>query len=415
MQKIKFYRTIIITLLLVSCNDAVTDNDDDILKNKLNLSTDELQLVKSSETFGIKLFKAVDQYDETENIFISPLSVSTAFGMLLNGADNATYDSIRYVLGFDNLSNEEINKSYKRLIELLTTVDEDVLFEIANSIWYNNTFNVEQTFLNTNMEYYNAEISALNFTDPSSVGVINSWVKDKTHEKIKTIIDSITPDEIMYLINAIYFKGTWKYEFDKDYTRDDMFYYADGSSLLHKMMTMQARLNYYEDDDVQVAELPYGNEHYDMLIFLPKRVDALDDFIRSLDEARWQQYINNLTEDSVVVELPKFTLKYKLGMENILKNLGMYIAFSPARSDFSRINKTAELAVSRVIHKTFIKVDEEGTEAAAVTAISIKVTSVDDNGDKVVYFYANHPFFYVIREKDSGTILFMGRLDRPVL
>ena len=410
----KFTILIITTLsiFISACSNGVTDDNKDDADNKLQLSTDEIELVKTSETFGLKLFRQIDKSDDTENIFISPLSVSTAFGMLLNGADNATYDSISYVLNFNGLTNEQINKSYKHLIQLLSTVDEEVLFEIANSIWYHNKFAVEDAFLNTNIEYYNAEISALNFADPTSVAVINNWVSDKTHQRIKKIIDRISPDDIMYLINAIYFKGTWTYQFNRDFTRDDMFYFPDGSSDLFKMMMTQARLNYYEDDELQIVELPYGDGHYSMLIFLPRKVDGLDDFVQSLDENRWQNYLQQLKPDSGFVEMPRFTIKYKLIMNKILKSMGMSIAFS-SMADFSRINKTEQLAISNVIHKSFIKVDEEGTEAAAVTAIGVKLTSVGDDEDKIFYFYANHPFFYVIRERDSGAILFMGRMDRP--
>ena len=412
MQKLLIFSMLFFGILLSSCSDTITD-DNNVNENKLNLTADETELVKSSQTFGIKLFQEIDRTDERENIFISPLSVSMAFGMLLNGADNATYDSIRNVLGFENLTNEEINKAYKHLIGLLESIDEQVLFEIANSIWYHNSFSVETTFLNTNIEYFNAEISALNFADPASLDIINGWVSEKTHEKIKTIIDEISSDEIMYLINAIYFKGTWKYEFDKDNTRDDSFFFPNGGNGFYKMMTMQARLNYYEDDDLQIVELPYGNEHYSMLVFLPSKVDGLDDFIQSLDENQWQSYINQLEPDSVVVELPKFKVEYKLQMNDVLINMGMHNAFLPGLADFSRINPTAELAISRVIHKTFVQVDEEGTEAAAVTAIGIYATSIENDENNVRYFYANHPFLYAIREKDSGAILFMGRMDRP--
>ena len=411
MRKLFIFSILLWGILLSSCSDTITD-DNNINENKLNLTADEAELVKTSQTFGIKLFREIDRADERENIFISPLSVSMAFGMLLNGADNATYDSIRSVLGFENLTNEEINKAYRHLIDLLKKADEDVLFEIANSIWYHNSFHAEEAFLKTNMEYFDAEISALDFADPASVNIINSWVSEKTHEKIKTIIDELSPDEIMYLINAIYFNGSWKYEFNKDYTRDDMFYFPDGSSGLFKMMSMQARLNYYEDDDLQIVELPYGNEQYNMLIFLPKRIDGLDNFIQSLDETNWQNYLSQLKPDSGIVEMPKFKVEYKLIMNRILADMGMSLAFMPGRADFSRINKVEELSISRVIHKTFIKVDEEGTEAAAVTAIGIRVTSIGAEDD-IFYFFANHPFFYVIREKDTGAILFMGRMDRP--
>ena len=400
-------------ILVISCNKGVTENDDDPNYKKITLTQDEIQIVESGKNFGLKLFREIDKMDETENIFISPLSVSMALGMALNGAANSTYDSMRYVLEFDDLSNDEINKAYKHLIELLASVDEKVLFEIANSIWYRNTFSVEKLFLDTNKEYFDAEISALNFADPASVSIINDWVSDKTHEMIKTIIDNITQEDVMFLINAIYFKGTWKYEFDKDKTYDSRFNLSNGNHTDCKMMKMQARLNYFEDDNLQIVELPYGNEHFNMLIFLPKSNDGLDDFVQTLDEAQWQHYLGQMKSDSGTIDMPKFLVNYKLTMNNVLKSLGMTNAFTSGLADFSHINKTADLFISSVIHKTFVQVDEEGTEAAAVTAVVFGTTSIGPGEDKIFHFYANHPFFYAIREKDSGTILFMGRMDKP--
>ena len=414
---VKFYLYFILllgTVLFLSCSKGVTPIDEDNKDyKKITLSQSEIEIVESGKIFGLKLFREIDSWDEKENIFISPLSVSMALGMTLNGAANSTYDSMRHVLEFDNLSNDEINKAYKHLIELLRNVDEKVLFEIANSIWYRNTFSVEKLFLDTNKEHFNAEISALNFADPASLDIINGWVSEKTHEKIKKIIENIPSDAIMYLINAIYFKGTWKYEFDKDKTYDGRFNLSNGNHTDCKMMKMQARLNYFEDDGMQVVELPYGNEHFNMLIFLPKSNDGLDDFIQSLDESQWRYYLDKLTQDSGVVEIPKFLVSYKLKMNDVLESLGMANAFNPGLADFSHINKTAALCISRVIHKTFVQVDEEGTEAAAVTAVEIIKSSIGQDEGKIFHFYADHPFFYVIREKDSGTILFMGRMDNP--
>ncbi len=413
----KFYVSFIFLLgvvLFISCSKGVTPtNEDDKDYKKITLSQSEKEIVESGKNFGLKLFREIDNFYETENIFISPLSVSMALGMTLNGAANSTYDSICQVLEFDNLNNDEINKAYRHLIELLSDVDEKVLFEIANSIWYRNTFSVEKSFLDTNIEYFDAEISALNFADPASVDIINGWVSDKTHEKIKTIIDKISRDEVMFLINAIYFKGTWKYEFDKDKTYDGRFNLSSGNHTDCKMMKMQARLNYYKDDAMQVVELPYGNEHFNMLIFLPKNIDGLNEFIQTLDETQWRYYLSKLKSDSGTVDMPKFLVNYKLKMNDVLKSLGMANAFTSGLADFSHINKTADLFISRVIHKTFVQVDEEGTEAAAVTLVGIEKTSNEPDEDKIFHFYADHPFFYVIREKDSGTILFMGRMDNP--
>jgi serpin B len=405
---------LIIGLFLINCSkdlSSINDIDDNPKKYIRALTQNETQLVESGKKFGLELFKKIVEEQPDTNIFISPLSVSMALGMALNGADGETYTAMQQTLEFDGLTNQEINEAYESLIDLLINLDEKVLLKIANSIWYSNTFYVKQDFLKTNQEYFDAEISALDFNDPASVDIINNWVSEKTNEKIKEIIDNIDPSAVMFLINAIYFKGTWQYEFDKENTEDDVFNLIGGGTVDCKMMKIRGQFDYYEDDDVQIIDLPYGDGDFSMTIFLPKPGVDINEFAVNLDDSRWENYLNCLKSDSGTLELPKFKLEYKLKMNDALKTLGMSIAFDPQKADFTRMNPYGGIWINRVLHKTFVQVDEEGTEAAAVTVVEMFNTSI--GGDTEFYMHANRPFLYVIREHHSETILFIGKMIQP--
>jgi serpin B len=410
-KRINLFSLLIIGLFLSNCSKDLSSINDNPKKQIRALTQNETQLVESGKKFGLKLFKKIVEEQPDSNIFISPLSVSMALGMALNGADGTTYEAMRQTLEFGGMTNQEINEAYKSLVDLLINLDEKVLFEIANSIWYRNTFNVDQAFLKTNQKYFDAEISALDFNDPASVDIINNWVSENTNEKIKEIIDNINPLTVMFLINAIYFKGTWQYEFDKENTVDDVFNLVGGGTVDCKMMKIRGRFDYYEDDDVQIIDLPYGDGYFSMTIFLPKPDVDIDEFTSALDESRWENYLTSLSSDSGTLELPKFKLEYKLKMNDVLKALGMSIAFDPQQADFSRINPDVELYISKVLHKTFVQVDEEGTEAAAVTVVEMNLTSI--GGDEEFYMTVNRPFLFVIREHHSETILFVGKMIQP--
>jgi serpin B len=408
---INLFPLLIIALFLCNCSKDLSPINDNPKKQIRALTQNETQLVESGKKFGLKLFKNIVEEQPDSNIFISPLSVSMALGMTLNGADGETYTAMQQTLEFDGLTNQQINEAYQSLIDLLINLDEKVLFEIANSIWYRNTFNVKQDFLKTNQKYFDAEISALDFNDPASVDIINNWVNEKTNKKIKEIIDNIDPNEIMFLINAIYFKGTWQYEFDKENTEDDVFNLTGSGTVDCKMMKIRGRFDYYEDDDVQIIDLPYGDGDFSMTIFLPKPGMDINEFAANLDESRWQNYLTYLKSDSGTLELPKFKLEYKLKMNDVLKALGMSIAFDPQQADFTRMNPYGGIWINRVLHKTFVQVDEEGTEAAAVTVVAIFIKSI--GGDEEFYMTVNRPFLFVIREHHSETILFIGKMIQP--
>ncbi len=375
------------------------------------LTSTEKKLINSFDEFGIKLFKEINEVETQErNIFISPLSVSMALGMTYNGARDSTERAMRNVLEFDGLSRTEINESYKYLHDVLKGLDEKVIFEIANSIWYEKSFEVKDSFIDINKKYFDAKVSALDFGDPSSVDIINNWVKKKTHGKIEKILDYIRREEVMFLINAIYFKGTWTYKFDKEETYKDYFYLQDGTQKLCDFMGQKISCDYFENNEFQAVSLPYGQGLFRMMIILPKPEVELDSIISSLTIDDWVEWIERFKECIVNVIIPKFKFKYSDSLNKVLINLGMGIAFTN-KADFKGISNDT-LCISRVIHKTFVQVDEEGTEAAAVTMVGIgRLTSVGPTG---VIFKADHPFLFIIYESYSNTILFIGKLVSPV-
>jgi serine protease inhibitor len=375
------------------------------------LTVSEKSLVESGNQFGLKLFKEIIQEEKDKNVFISPLSVSMALGMTYNGANGETQEAMQKTLELNGLTIQEVNESYKSLIELLAGLDPKVKFQIANSIWYRQELSFEKEFIDLNKKYFNAEVRGLDFAAPDAASIINGWVDKNTNGKIKEIVDSpIDPLTVMFLINAIYFKGFWTYQFDKKLTKDDWFILPDSSKKPCKMMTQDGEFQYFENAVFQAIDLPYGNGDFSMTIFLPNPKIDIDSLIGEFNQENWNKWINSFFKQEVSLEFPKFTLEYKLILNNSLKALGMKIAFNPDQADFTNMYKGPEsLFISQVKHKTFVQVDEEGTEAAAVTSVGIQMTSAPP------WMRVDRPFIFVIRENKSQTILFMGKIVEPTI
>ncbi|GBD94795.1 serpin [bacterium BMS3Abin05] len=381
--------------------------------NSRPLTPLEKKLVQSSNTFGWNLFKEAVVENPDQNIFISPLSVSVALGMTVNGAAGETENAMKSTLGFGDMSQTEMDQSYKSLIELLRQLDPNVIFQLANSIWCKQGYSFEQDFLNKTRTYFQAEVKSLNFSDPKTVDIINQWAKDHTNGKITRILDNIPSDMIMYLINAIYFKGTWTYRFNKDYTKSDLFYLSDGTQDSCKLMNQKGDFEYFSTGRFEAIDLPYGDGAYSMTVFLPREGVDIDSLIAQLTPVAWRQWMAKFSKQSGTILLPKFKIHYDILLNNVLQKLGMEIAFNPQRADFTRmlkIQQQGNVYIGMVKHNTFVRVDEEGTEAAAVTTVGIGVTSVGPRGFLMV---VNRPFLFVIREHASNTILFAGKIVRP--
>ena len=374
------------------------------------LTLAEKQITDAGSQFGLTLFRALSEDAPNENLFLSPLSVSMALGMTLNGAGGETYTAMQQTLELAGLSQESINQSYQSLIELLVGLDPKVAFEIANSIWYRQGFAVEPDFLDGNTTYFDAEVRDLDFGHPDAVDIINGWVSDKTHGKIEQILQEIDPATVMFLINAIYFKGTWTYEFDKDETREDVFTRHDGTTADVPMMRQEADLPYFETESFQAVDLPYGDSLFSMTILLPREGYDIDALAAELDEAHWNDWVGRFETRGLDLRLPRFKLEYEKELNEVLTALGMGIAFDAGRADFTGINRGGGLWIDYVKHKAFVEVNEEGTEAAAVTVVAINQCA-GCGGGTPISMHVNRPFIFTIREQHSGTILFIGKVN----
>ena len=393
-----------------------------ILNGARDLTPAEKRLVESDNRFGIKLFKAIVKEEDSKvpfapaptedrNVFMSPLSVSMALGMTYNGTNGRTEEAMRRTLELDDLTIQEINESYKGLIELLANLDPKVRFDLANSIWYRQGYSFEEKFMDLNKAYFDAQVRELDFSDPSAVDIINGWVNDNTNGKIDEIVDRIDARTVMFLINAIYFKGTWTYQFDEELTRDDLFLPPDGSEKSCRMMTQKGDFQYFENSNFQAVDLPYGAGDFSMVIFLPRTEKDMNSVIEEFNQENWDLWIHSFSEHDGTLQLPKFTLEYELELNDVLQALGMGIAFS-GQADLTKMYRPGGLFISKVKHKTFVDVDEEGTEAAAVTSVEIRETAIAPSGFSM---RVDRPFVFAIRENRTGTILFMGRIVAPTL
>lgn len=375
------------------------------------LTTAENNLINSNNKFGLKLFREViEQENADTNVFISPLSVAMALGMTYNGANGTTEEAMRTTLEFGNLTIQEINESYQSLIELLINLDPKVIFQIANSIWYRQGYIFEQEFIDLNKTYFNAEVRDLDFNNLNAADTMNEWVDENTNGKITEIVgEPINPLTVMFLINAIYFKGTWTYEFDPEQTQDDWFNMPDGSQTSCKMMRQEDDFQYFESFDFQAIDLPYGEGKFSMTIFLPKPQTDIDSLIAKFNQENWDDWMSSFIKQSGTIQLPKFTLEYGKCLNDILKALGMEIAFEPYQADFTKMRKSGGLWISKVKHKTFVEVNEEGTEAAAVTSVEM----IESGTPLDFQMRVDRPFIFVIREHNSQTILFIGKIVEP--
>ena len=375
-----------------------------------DLSVAETHLVNANNRFAFRLFREVNtQEGTTTNVFLSPLSVGMALGMTYNGAAGTTRDAMQQTLGFDGMTVQEVNEAYQSLIALLRNLDPRVEFLLANSIWYRESVPIVPAFLETNRQYFDAEVTGLDFADPASVDVINAWVNTQTNGRIEEIVDApIDPLTFMFLIDAVYFKGDWTYQFDKRRTRDGDFQLAGGSPVSVPMMSRDEEIpvRLHQDAGYTVLDLPYGGQAYSMTIVMPQNPDSLDDLAREVTADRWDAWIAQLDSMDVQVSIPKFTLEYDIELKDVLRALGMGIAFT-ADADFANMTPIEEAFIKKVKHKTFVNVNEEGTEAAAVTSVEMQFRG----GPLTVW--VDRPFIFAIRENYSGTILFIGKVVNP--
>ena len=399
-----------VLLLFVPSCSKVTDEQLPTEPVPINLTSDQVALVGSENSFAFDIFGRIAENSGTSNnIIISPLSISVALAMTLNGANGETCDAMLEALKVEGLSPDIINKSYKDLTEALLSVDKRVLIAIANSVWTEDNFEVKKSFIDILKEYYSAETGSFDIDDPEAHVIINQWIKEKTNDLITNMLDKLQDNDVMLLVNAIYFKGKWKYQFNKSNTVSMPFYKSDGAPVTVPMMKQTEKFMAYTGQDFILAEFPYGQGNYVMDVILPDPQNSLEDFSESFTESNFKSWISQLHEREIDLSFPRFKYGFKKKLKDILSDMGMAIAFTDA-ADFSNISDTYDLLINEVTHQAFIETNEEGTEAAAATVVEIGLTSI---GDQPLVMKLDHPFIYLIREITTNSILFMGIVADP--
>ncbi len=403
----------IFTVLALCVFCSCQTDDSNIDENKtINLDEKSAQLIEADNTFGLELFQKIRKESKEENIMISPLSISVAFAMAYNGADKDTKTEMEKAMKLNGLTTEQINNSYKMLIKALQSLDEKVVFELANAIFYADGFTVKPDFLNINKTVYDAEVEKLNFSSQTAVDRINDWVSDKTNDKITKIIENLSPLDRMVLLNAIYFNGIWTNKFNEKGTHNLSFTKTNGTVLEVPMMQKEEKLNYTTNSLFSAVKMPYGNGQYNMVVMLPATGKTSQSVIDALSISNWKKWMIEFeTKDPVVVTMPRFKFAFETELKNVLKGMGMIKAFQPNIADFSKIAEE-DLYISSAVHKSFIDVNENGTEAAAVTSITFTTTSAGNEPPKTI-FYVDKPFVFAITEKDTDAILFIGEVNHP--
>jgi serpin B len=400
----------LLSVILTACSDIFGPEVQPITELPRALSSVEQAVLRGSNTFAFELASELLPQGPRENLFYSPLSASMLLGMVLNGADGNTFQQMRRTLAFEGLTQEEINRGYADLIDLLLDLDPSVTIELGNSIWAG--LPVLPDFTDRVRTSFGAETANVSFTDPATLPRINRWASDATKGRIETIFDELPLNTVMVLLNAIYFKANWVTQFDKARTERAAFRRSDGSTVTSDLMYLDdaAGITVSRQDGARLVELPYGGGAFTMVLALPDEGGSVNALVEGLTAEKWSQWMAALGGGSgggrgSIVRLPRFELEWEKELNDPLMRLGMTDAFGGA-ADFRRLTSGGGVWLDIVKQKAFVRVDEEGTEAAAVTGGAM-VTS----GPSEIRF--DRPFLFILRERLSGAILFMGVINDP--
>jgi len=408
---------VLITLCLLlfaglsSCSEE-PGQEPDLTPKTIELTAKSADVIAYGNEFGIELFTKVAG-DESKNLMLSPLSASTALTMLLNGCAGDTYDQLKGTLKYPaEMTISEINEVYRSLVSQLLDADPKVKLALANAIFYRQGFSVKNPFLSTMDTDFNAEIAGLDFSLPSALTTINKWASDNTNGKIPKVLNENSPDAVMFIMNALYFKGDWSYQFDKDLTTDRAFHTSSSNSVQVKTMKGDIGSKVTYGTGYKAIEMPYGQTNFTMVVIVPE--GTISGFNASFDAEKWNTItsaIDGIEEyGELTVYMPKFKFSYEKYLNDQLQSMGMLDAFDPYLADLSGISD-ASIFVSFVKQNTFVEVDEKGTEAAAVTTIGIELTSMPPQPQ---VFTIDKPFVFAIRERTTNTLLFIGQVVNPL-
>jgi len=403
---VKHFKAVLSILLaltvLTSCAIPAGDGKRDYDENEI-----DGQVIGGMTSFAFELFKELNREEGGGNIFISPLSVSTALTMTYNGAGGETRNEMKESLGYGDVSDEKTNGSFENLIPYLMQADETVEIDISNSIWYRAGEPIGTDFLEKSEKVFDAWVEEMDFQKPDSADIINGWIEDATKGKIDKMIDPpIPPDLVMYLINAVYFKGEWTNAFDEERTYETQFYEESGKQKTVEMMSNKTTVDFGETKDFKIARLPYGNEKLSMYFVLPEGGQTIDELIENLDAGCWEKMKESIWEtENIILGIPKFKMDYGIKkLNDTLIAMGMEKAFG-AGADFSGIRDG--IFISRVLHKAVIEVNEKGSEAAGATVVEM----LESAEAEPAMFIADRPFLFMIVDDVHGDILFMGKYE----
>lgn len=403
MKHFKAVLSILLALtVLTSCAIPAGDGKRDYDENEI-----DGQVIGGMTSFAFELFKELNREEGGGNIFISPLSVSTALTMTYNGAGGETRNEMKESLGYGDVSDEKTNGSFENLIPYLMQADETVEIDISNSIWYRAGEPIGTDFLEKSEKVFDAWVEEMDFQKPDSADIINGWIEDATKGKIDKMIDPpIPPDLVMYLINAVYFKGEWTSAFDEERTYETQFYEESGKQKTVEMMSNKTTVDFGETKDFKIARLPYGNEKLSMYFVLPEGGQTIDELIENLDADCWEKMKESIWEtENIILGIPKFKMDYGIKkLNDTLIAMGMEKAFG-AGADFSGIRDG--IFISRVLHKAVIEVNEKGSEAAGATVVEM----LESAEAEPAMFIADSPFLFMIVDDVHGDILFMGKYE----
>lgn len=413
-NKIRFLVCLLLTstMILSGCLNTTSNLTKGIESNNIDRVPEQIDesLNYAMLNFTWNLFK--ESSNNEGNIMISPPSVYLALAMTLNGAKGETKEQMLKALSAEGITIEELNIGLNDWIILLMSDNRIAKLSIDNSIWYRDGFKANSNFLQTNADYYSAFVKSLDFSDNNAPEKINKWANDATNGTINKIVDEIDEATMMYLINAIYFKGDWKEQFSSSKT-SKMEFSAPTGKVIIDFMNRRGNIDYIDSNGVTGVVLPYLDEQFAFVGLMPKEGQAPKEMIDDLTVLDFLKLLNSKETENIELSLPKFESSYEDSLVNELRILGMEAPFDYYNADFSLMkeNLTKELYISEIKHKTFIKVDEKGTEASAVTSVEISLTSMPRELPKIVF---DRPFIYGLVDVTTGIPLFMGIMENPI-
>ncbi len=372
------------------------------------------RLVDANIKFSFKLFNQLIGDQVKDNVFVCPASIAMALTMTYNGADGETKEAMVRVLELQNMSIEEVNKANADLLTILQNPDPNIKISIANSIWIREGVSFYKEFLDVNKEFYHAYIEHLDFSSSQASNIINKWIKERTNGRIDKVVDEqINPNTMMFLVNALYFKGGWANKFDPKLTQEVPFILDDGTQKNCSMMFQSGRYSYFKGDSFQAVSLPYGKGRISMVIILPDEGVSLKDLRQSINLENWKTWMNSLSETEGEIGLPKFKVEYEAKMEKALENLGMGVAFDAEKANFGKmypVDPNYNLYIGSIKHKAFVEINEEGTEASGAASVEMMTKGIPLDRFRMV---VDRPFVFVICDNLTGVILFVGAVVDP--